>query len=61
VQPSQRPSPGTVERAVARMIRRYGGDGCAALVAAEFGDHPETAVCRMAWARAAVSRPAPVA
>jgi hypothetical protein len=30
---------------------RYGTDGCAARVAAEFGDHPYTAVRRMGWAR----------
>jgi hypothetical protein len=28
--------------------------GCAAQVAGEFGDHPETAVTRMAWAIATV-------
>lgn len=55
LQPSQRPSAGSVERAVAGMILRHGGPGCAALVAAEFGDHPETAVTRMAWARIAVT------
>lgn len=61
LQPSQRPSAGAVERAVAGMIRQHGDQGCAALVAAEFGDHPETAVGRMAWARAAVSLPARMA
>jgi hypothetical protein len=33
------------------MILRHGSDGCAAVVAAEFGDHPEVAVRRMCWAR----------
>ena len=51
LQPSQRPDRAAVERAVTAMILRYGSDGCAAWVAAEFGDHPEAAVCRMAWAR----------
>jgi hypothetical protein len=51
VQPSQRPSRGTVEDAVTAMILRYGSDGCAAGVAFEFGDHPDAAVCRMGWVR----------
>src|SRR4051812_20364376 len=51
LQPSQCPSPGTVEDAVTQMILRHGSDGCAAGVAAEFGDHPEAAVRRMVWVR----------
>jgi hypothetical protein len=54
LQPSECPSRGAVEEAVTAMILRYGGDGCAGGVAAEFGDHPEAAVCRMRWVRAAL-------
>ena len=51
LQPSEAPSAGTVEAAVTRMILEHGSDGCAAEVAAEFGDHPETALPRMRWVR----------
>ena len=53
LQRSDRPSPGQVRKAIAAAVHAYGGDGCAELVAQEFGDHPETAVARMRWARAA--------
>jgi hypothetical protein len=45
------PSSGQVRQAVAAAIRAFGGTGCAGWVAQEFGDHPETAVIRMRWAR----------
>ena len=51
LQRSARPSPGQVREAMAAAVRAYGGRGCAELVAQEFGDHPETAVERMRWAR----------
>jgi hypothetical protein len=51
LQRSDRPSPGQVRKAVAAAVCAYGGCGCAELVAQEFGDHPETAVERMRWAR----------
>ncbi|BCJ55685.1 hypothetical protein Asp14428_71600 [Actinoplanes sp. NBRC 14428] len=51
LQPSQCPSRRAVEEAVTAMILRFGSDGCAAGVAAEFGDHPEVAVRRMGWVR----------
>ncbi|GGK85804.1 hypothetical protein [Mangrovihabitans endophyticus] len=54
VQPSEHPSPHTLEEAVSAMIVRHGSDGCAAVVAAEFGDHPDEAVRRMCWARSAL-------
>ena len=50
LQRSDRPSPGQVRKAIAAAVHAYGGDGCAELVAQEFGDHPETAVERMRWA-----------
>lgn len=46
------PSADQVRQAVASAVREFGQLGCAALVAQEFGDHPETAVIRMRWARA---------
>jgi hypothetical protein len=51
LQPSECPNRKTVEDAVTATILRHGSDGCAAVVAAEFGDHPESAVRRMSWAR----------
>jgi hypothetical protein len=51
LQPSQAPSADAVEAAVTEMLERFGTDGCAAYVAAEFGDHPDTAPRRMAWVR----------
>jgi len=42
---------GQVRQAVAAAIRAFGCSGCAGRVAQEFGDHPETAVIRMRWAR----------
>jgi hypothetical protein len=41
-----------VRNAIAAAVREFGGQGCAEQVAQEFGDHPETAVVRMRWARA---------
>ena len=52
LQRSDRPGPDQVRKAVTMAVRAYGGQGCAELVAQEFGDHPETAVERMRWARA---------
>jgi hypothetical protein len=49
------PSAGQVRRAVAEAIEALGRSGCAGRVAQEFGDHPETAVARMRWARAMAS------
>jgi hypothetical protein len=61
VQPSDAPSAELVHRAVTEAIVRFGTDGCAARVAAEFGDHPDIAVSRMAWVRQVVreSYPSP--
>jgi hypothetical protein len=46
---------------IAAALRRLGARGCAASVAAEFGDHPETAVARMGWARRTVAAAYPPA
>ena len=45
------PSAGQVRQAVAATIEAFGCSGCAGWVAQEFGDHPETAVIRLRWAR----------
>ncbi|OLB80148.1 MAG: hypothetical protein AUI14_07790 [Actinobacteria bacterium 13_2_20CM_2_71_6] len=61
LQPSQRPAPEQVRRAVAAMLCRYGPRWCAARMAQEFGEHPETAVPRMVWAVQTVRQCYPVA
>jgi hypothetical protein len=51
LQPSQAPSSEAIRAAVDSTLARYGTDGCTALVASEFGDHPDLAVRRMTWVR----------
>lgn len=51
LQRCDQPSAGEVRQAVAAAFRTFGERGCAERVAQEFGDHPETAVIRMRWAR----------
>jgi hypothetical protein len=52
LQRSDRPTAGQVRQAIAAAVQAYGGQGCAERVAQEFGDHPESAIVRMRWARA---------
>ncbi len=61
LQPSGSPSPDQIRRVVAATLQRLGVRGCAAQVAGEFGDHPDTAVARMSWALATINTvyPAP--
>jgi hypothetical protein len=47
-------SPEQVRLAIATTLRLLGVRGCAAQMAGEFGDHPETAAARMCWALATV-------
>jgi hypothetical protein len=54
LQPSGSPPAEQVRRAVATTLRRLGSSGCTARTAAEFGDHPDTAVVRMRWALATI-------
>lgn len=54
LQRSDKPTPSQVRQAVRAATRAYGAGGCAARVAHEFGEHPETAARRMRWARMAV-------
>ena len=65
VQRCDAPGAAQVRQAIAAAIRAFGRAGCVGRVAQEFGDHPETAVIRMRWARSAAdaafeeSAPAP--
>jgi hypothetical protein len=54
LQSSELPADDRVRATVASSLRRFGISGCAAQVASEFGDHPETAVVRMVWALATI-------
>jgi hypothetical protein len=54
LQSSESPAPERVRDTVVTTLRQFGIRGCAAQVAGEFGDHPETAVTRMAWALATI-------
>jgi hypothetical protein len=51
LQPSSQPTRSQVAAAVAVTLNRLGVSGCAAVVAGEFAEHPETAVVRMSWVR----------
>jgi type IV secretory pathway TrbL component len=52
---TSRPTPAQVDGAIQAAVRKYGGTrGCAAQMAAAFGDYPEMAAPRMRWARAVV-------
>ena len=55
LQPSDQPTPAQVRAAITMTVRRFGTQGCAARMAQEFGDEPQTAVARMRWARQVVS------
>jgi hypothetical protein len=49
------PDAGQATQAIRTTVRAHGGvRGCAAEMAAAFGDHPDTAVQRMRWARVVV-------
>jgi len=46
------PGEAAVEAAISSALTACGGvDGCVSALAAAYGDHPETAVPRMKWAR----------
>ena len=51
LQRCDKPSTGQARQAAAAAMGVFGPLGCAERVAQEFGDHPETAVTRMRWAR----------
>jgi hypothetical protein len=54
VQASEAPGADQVRHAVATTLRMLGVRGCAAHVAGEYGEHPDTAAARMSWALATV-------
>jgi len=51
------PSVAQVDQAIAAAVRALGARGCAARVAQEYGEHPETAAVRMRWARGLANGP----
>jgi hypothetical protein len=55
LQISDAPSAVQVKQAIDAATSTLGDLGCAARVAQEFGEHPETAVTRMRWAREEVA------
>ena len=56
LQPSEQPTPRQIGAAIDASLRvHHGARGCAAACAAEYGDHPETAVARMRWALSEVA------
>jgi hypothetical protein len=62
LQRSESPTPYEIRQAVQRALHRHGGArNCAVLVAAEFGEHPETAVARMHWVLQALGTAYPAA
>jgi hypothetical protein len=56
LQPSDDPDAEQVRQAITGAVRQFGSRGCAGRMAQEFGDHPETAVARMRWARQIVAK-----
>jgi hypothetical protein len=55
LQRSDEPTAAQVDQAVSAAVRAFGARGCAGRVAQAYGEHPETAVARMRWARAMVT------
>jgi hypothetical protein len=55
LQRSDEPTAAQVHQAIASAVAAFGIRGCAARVAQAYGEHPETAVPRMRWARAVVA------
>ena len=55
LQRSDEPSAAHIHQAITAAVRAFGTRGCAARVAQAYGEHPETAVLRMRWARAAIT------
>jgi hypothetical protein len=53
--PSEAMTAAEVEAAVREAVKRLRLSGCVCRVAQEFGDHPDTALARMAWARKTVA------
>jgi hypothetical protein len=55
-----RPAPSVVSAAIASSVHACGGTrGCVAMMAAAYGDYPETSAPRMRWALSVASMMAP--
>ncbi|GIE99753.1 hypothetical protein [Paractinoplanes rishiriensis] len=54
VQRSEQPTAELIRAAVSDTVSRLGPARCAEVVAQEFGEHPDTALGRMLWARNAI-------
>jgi len=57
LQRADTPDPATIAEAIQAAVRAFGTRGCAARVAQEYGDHPETAASRMRWVRTLLPDP----
>ena len=56
LQPSDRPTSPQIRAAIRASLRSHRGvRGCAAALAAEYGEHPESAAERMRWALSVVA------
>jgi hypothetical protein len=55
LQPSDVADRVRVSATILAVVRQFGSQGCSERVAQEFGDHPETAIARMQWAREMVT------
>ena len=55
LQRGDEPSAAQVRQAIAAAVNAFDTRGCAARVAQAYGEHPETAVLRMRWARETVT------
>jgi len=55
LQRSDEPTLDEVREAIRLAVHNLGSRGCAAQVAQEFGDHPETALARMRWVHRAIA------
>jgi hypothetical protein len=54
LQASDKPTGQQIRYTISNVVRVHGSRRIAALVAQEFGDHPDTALERMRWARRVV-------
>ncbi len=57
LQPSEHPSVAAARHAALVELKARTVCGCAAAVAAEYGDHPDTAAKRMSWCCSLVGAP----
>lgn len=60
LQPSQEPDRQQVDAAITAALLELTAEGCASLLAQEYGDHPDKAAARMRWCLTLVAAPAHV-